>query len=205
LSVWPSGPPRTQAGSGPRPGRGPGPSRPSPEHFPGDELDIELGFSLPSNTVVIPAVLARLRERAARFGLFDENTADRVAVALTEALVNGIQHGNLELDSRLRREDEAAYDRMAEFRRRRPPYRDRRLHVRARLSRREAVYVIRDEGPGFDPSALPDPTDPAHLERTTGRGLLLIRAYMDEVAFNRDGNRITLTNRRTTPPNAHEM
>jgi anti-sigma regulatory factor (Ser/Thr protein kinase) len=92
---------------------------------------------------------------------------------------------------------------MAEFRRRRPPYRDRRLHIRARLSRRQAVYVIRDEGPGFDPSTLPDPTDPAHLEMTTGRGLLLIRAYMDGVAFNWDGNQITLTKRRTTPPDAH--
>jgi anti-sigma regulatory factor (Ser/Thr protein kinase) len=148
--------------------------------------------------VVIPAVLARLRERASRFGLFDADTADRVAVALTEALVNGIQHGNLELDSRLRQEDEASYDRTAAFRRRRPPYRDRRLHVLARLSPAEAVYVIRDEGPGFDPSALPDPTAPAQLERTTGRGLLLIRAYMDEVAFNRAGNQITLTKRRTT-------
>jgi anti-sigma regulatory factor (Ser/Thr protein kinase) len=192
----------TPEGSDPRAGRGPGPSRSSPEHFLGDEVAIEFGFSLPNNTVVIPAVVARLRERAARFGLFDENTADRVAVALTEALVNGIQHGNLELDSRLRQEDEAAYDRMAEFRRRRPPYRDRRLHVRARLSRREAVYVIRDEGPGFDPATLPDPTDPAHLEDTTGRGLLLIRAYMDRVAFNWDGNQITLTKRRTTPPDA---
>jgi anti-sigma regulatory factor (Ser/Thr protein kinase) len=152
--------------------------------------------------VVIPAVLARLREREARFGLFDEKTADRVAVALTEALVNAIQHGNLELDSRLRREDEAAYDRMAEFRRRRPPYRDRRLHVRARFSRREAVYAIRDEGPGFDPSTLPDPTDPAHLEKTTGRGLLLIRAYMDEVAFNGAGNQLILIKRRTTTPDA---
>jgi anti-sigma regulatory factor (Ser/Thr protein kinase) len=155
--------------------------------------------------VVIPAVLARLRDRATQFGLFDETTADRVAVALTEALVNGIQHGNLELDSRLRQEDEATYDRMAEFRRRRPPYRDRRLHVRSRLSRRGAVYVIRDEGPGFDPSTLPDPTDPVNLERSTGRGLLLIRAYMDEIDFNGAGNQITLLKRRTTPPEAHEM
>jgi anti-sigma regulatory factor (Ser/Thr protein kinase) len=201
-SVWPPVLPMTPEGSDPRAGRGPGPGRSSPEHFPGDEDAIELGFILPNNTVVIPAVVARLRERAAQFGLFDEHTADRVAVALTEALVNGIQHGNLELDSRLRREDEATFDRMAEFRRRRPPYRDRRLHVRARLSRREAVYVIRDEGPGFDPATLPDPTDPAHLEDTTGRGLLLIRAFMDRVAFNWDGNQITLTKRRTTPPDA---
>jgi anti-sigma regulatory factor (Ser/Thr protein kinase) len=204
-SVWPSGPPRAPEGPDRRRARGLGPDRSSPERLPGDEVDIEFGFSLPNNTVVIPAVLARLRERAAQIGLFDEHTADRVAVALTEALVNGIQHGNLELDSRLRQEDEAAYDRMAESRRRRPPYRDRRLHVRARLSSREAVYVIRDEGPGFDPSTSPDPTDPVNLERTTGRGLILIRAFMDEVAFNRAGNRITLTKRRTTPPNALGM
>jgi anti-sigma regulatory factor (Ser/Thr protein kinase) len=150
--------------------------------------------------VVIPTVLARLRERAAQFGLFDDHTADRVALALTEALDNGIQHGNLELDSRLRQEDEATYDRIAEFRRRRSPYRDRRLYIRARLTRREAVYRIRDEGPGFDPARLPDPTDPAHLERPTGRGLLLIRAFMDEVAFNGAGNQITLLKRRTTTP-----
>src|SRR5256885_1711493 len=79
LSVWPPGPPRTPEGSDPRPGRGLGPSRPSPRHFPGDEAELEFGFSLPNNTVVIPAVLARLRERAAQFGLFDENTSDRVA------------------------------------------------------------------------------------------------------------------------------
>ena len=65
--------------------------------------------------------------------------------------------------------------------------------------------VVRDEGPGFDPATLPDPTDPAQLERTTGRGLLLIRAYMDEVAFNGAGNQITLTKRRTPPANAYDM
>jgi anti-sigma regulatory factor (Ser/Thr protein kinase) len=141
---------------------------------------------------------------ADRLALFDEGTADRVAVALTEALLNGILHGNLELDSRLRQEDEATYERMSEFRRLWPPYRDRRFHVRARLSQREAVYVIRDEGSGFDPSTLPDPTDPAHLERTTGRGLLMIRAFMDGVSFNAAGNEITLLKRRTAPPDAHD-
>jgi anti-sigma regulatory factor (Ser/Thr protein kinase) len=181
------------------------PGRSSPEHLPGDEVAIESSLVLENDPALIPPLLARLRATADRLGLFDASTADGVALALTEALINAIHHGNLELDSRLRREDEATYDRMAEFRRRRPPYRDRRLHVRARLSRREAVYVIRDEGPGFDPSTLPDPTDPAHLERTTGRGLLLIRAFMDRVAFNWDGNQITLTKRRTTPPDAHDM
>src|SRR5262249_19808846 len=75
------------------------------------------------------------------------------------------------------------------------PYRSRRVHVTARESPAEAVYVIRDEGPGFDPSKLPDPTDPANLERVTGRGLLLIRTFMDEVHHNPKGNEITMVNR----------
>ena len=158
-------------------------------------------FLLENDPALIPPLLAQLRETAAQLALFDEATSGRVAVALTEALLNGIQHGNLELDSRLR-EDEATYSQLAEFRRHRPPYRDRRLYVRARLTRREAVYLIRDEGPGFDPARLPDPTDPAHLERASGRGLLLIQAFMDKVAFNSAGNQVTLLKRRTTTPNA---
>ena len=72
------------------------------------------------------------------------------------------------------------------------PDQDRRVHVYAKESRRQAVYVIRDEGPGFDPSALPDPTDPSNLEKASGRGLLLIRTFMDEVHHNEDGNQITM-------------
>ena len=73
------------------------------------------------------------------------------------------------------------------------------------MTRHEAVYRIRDEGPGFDPARLPDPTDPARLERTTGRGLLLIRAFMDEVAFNGTGNQITLLKRHTTTTNTRDL
>ena len=73
-----------------------------------------------------------------------------------------------------------------------PPYRSRRVRIRATLSRSEAVYVIEDEGPGFDPATLPVHTDPANLERIGGRGLMLIRTFMDEVEHNEKGNRITL-------------
>jgi hypothetical protein len=197
----PWSPSRIRNGSDPRSGRHLGPGRSSPELLPIDEVQIESYVVLENDTALIAPLLARLQERADRLWLFDARTTDRVAVALTEALLDGIQHGNLELDSRLRQEDEATYERIFEFRRRRPPYLDRRLHVRTRLSRREVVYIIRDEGPGFDPSTLPDPTDPVNLGRMTGRGLLLIRGYMDEVAFNRAGNQITLTKRSTTTSN----
>jgi anti-sigma regulatory factor (Ser/Thr protein kinase) len=51
---------------------------------------------------------------------------------------------------------------------------------------------VEDEGPGFDPSTVPDPTDPEHLTRIGGRGLLLIRAFMDHVEHSGKGNRITM-------------
>ena len=66
---------------------------------------------------------------------------------------------------------------------------------RARESPKEAVYVIRDEGKGFDTSNMPDPTDPANLERMSGRGLLLMRAFMTEVHHNDRGNQVTLIRR----------
>jgi anti-sigma regulatory factor (Ser/Thr protein kinase) len=54
---------------------------------------------------------------------------------------------------------------------------------------------VRDEGPGFDPGGLPDPTDPANLERPCGRGLLLMKTFMDEVRYNDRGNEVTMRKR----------
>lgn len=76
------------------------------------------------------------------------------------------------------------------------PYRDRRVHVTARFDSDEAVFVIRDEGSGFDPAKLPDPTDPENLIRPFGRGVMLMRTFMDEVSFNSRGNEITLIKRK---------
>ena len=120
----------------------------------------------------------------------------RIAVALREALVNAIYHGNLELTSQLLEEDESSFERLAELRPREAAFAGRRVYVTARETRSEVTYVIRDEGQGFDPATLPDPTDPANLERRTGRGLFLIRTFMDEVRHNAVGNEITLIKRR---------
>jgi len=164
-------------------------------------LDSETGsestFLLESDVDLIPDLLARLHETSGRFRLFDENAAMRVDLALHETLTNGMYHGNLELNSDLRQDDESAFHALAARRRGVSPYGERRLHVTARFTHAEAVYVVRDEGPGFDPSTLPDPFDPAGLERVGGRGLLLIRTFMDGVAFNPIGNEITLRKRRT--------
>jgi len=75
---------------------------------------------------------------------------------------------------------------------------NRRIHIEAKLSRDRAVFVIRDDGDGFDPASLPDPTDPANLEKASGRGLLLMRTFMDEVSYNSIGNEVTLLKRRNS-------
>lgn len=85
---------------------------------------------------------------------------------------------------------------MANQRREVAPYRDRRIQVSARLTAGDAQFVIEDEGPGFDVSQLPDPTQSANLEQISGRGVFLMRAFMDDVRYNETGNQVTLLKRR---------
>jgi CheY-like chemotaxis protein len=156
----------------------------------------ESHFLLENDPSLIPPLLGHLQENLTRMKLCDEIGRIRVSVALQEALVNAIHHGNLEIGSELREKDEQGYYQLIEQRRKQKPYRTRRVHIIAKESPAEATYVVRDEGPGFDPNALPDPTDPSNLERCYGRGLLLIRTFMDEVYHNEIGNQITLIKRR---------
>jgi CheY-like chemotaxis protein/anti-sigma regulatory factor (Ser/Thr protein kinase) len=154
-------------------------------------------FVLENDSALISTLVAYLQDSVLQMGLCDDAQCTRIGVALEEALVNALYHGNLEVGSELRGEEDNAFYRVAAERNRQAPYRDRRIHVEAALSRDEAVFTIRDEGPGFDPSRLPDPTDPESLERVSGRGLLLMRAFMDEVTYNRTGNQVTLIKRRS--------
>jgi CheY-like chemotaxis protein len=156
----------------------------------------EANFILDNDPALIPPLISYLQDNLARMKLCDEIGRIRVSVALQEALTNAIQHGNLEVSSLLREKDDKAYFALAEERRRIKPYATRRIFVTARESAVEAVYIIQDEGQGFDPSQLPDPTDPKNLEQVHGRGLLLIRTFMDEVYHNERGNEITMIKRR---------
>ena len=160
------------------------------------QVRTELHFVLENDPSLAPPLIALLEEQAERLRIGDRHDLMRVGVALHEALLNAIHHGNLELSSELRQEgDEKDFRDLAALRRQQPPYRDRRVRVTAQLSRNEAVYVIEDAGPGFDASALPDPADPANVGRIGGRGLTLIRTFMDEVEHNDRGNRITMRKR----------
>jgi YesN/AraC family two-component response regulator len=159
----------------------------------------ESSFVLENDPSLIPLLVSHMEESLARMSLCETGGLVLLGVALHEALSNAIFHGNLEVSSELREQEEAAYYKLAEERRRQKPWADRRVFVTARLSRVEAVFVVRDEGPGFDPSALPNPTDPSNLEKVSGRGLLLIQTFMDRVEHNETGNQITMIKRRYTP------
>lgn len=132
----------------------------------------ELRERIPSETGagrrVLTSVLDRLREHA-----WQEQEICGVHLALEEAIVNAIRHGN---DS-----DVAKH-----------------VDIHCCLGAEKLWIEVADEGPGFDPSAVPDPRDPENLDIPSGRGLLLIRHFMSHVEYHDRGNRVTMEKRRGT-------
>jgi serine/threonine-protein kinase RsbW len=127
--------------------------------------------------VVIPSDPAEARrvqddiERLLREHEYSDHDIFGIRLALEEALVNAIKHGNRFDPSKSVR---IAYNVLPE-----------RFDV-----------VITDEGPGFDPADVPDPTAIENLERPCGRGLMLMRYYMHEVSFGADGNSVSMSKLR---------
>ena len=152
-------------------------------------------FELDNDPALIPALIRSLQDTMKQLRLCDETGQIRVGVALQEALVNAMHHGNLELAS-VARAGSHSVSELAALRRKEAPYARRRVFVSARVSREQAAYVIRDEGPGFDTRALPDPRDAKNLDEPTARGMFLIRTFMDEVRHNDRGNEIRMLKRR---------
>ena len=155
----------------------------------------ELQYELESDVRLIPPLVDELQQWAGEFGIVDRADRVRLAKSLTEVLHNAIRHGNQGFPS-----DPAATDlprpaapSAEEDPRAAGPLCDRHVYVRALFSPHEARFTVRDEGPGFDVSCLPDvKTNPGHLTGSGGRGLVLVHMFMDEVVFNSLGNEITL-------------
>lgn len=154
--------------------------------------EVHSRFVLDNDITYIPPLVSYLQEQIALMRILDESQLIRIGIALCEALTNAIHHGNLELDSEWRQNDEEKYFKIAEERRCIKPYSDRRVRMVATLSDREVRFVIDDEGPGFAMDDLQDPTEEFNMDRMGGRGLLLIRSFMDEVTHNVVGNSITM-------------
>ena len=153
-------------------------------------------FVLENDLELISSLVSYLTQILRDSGMFDESNCQRISTALDEALTNAYYHGNLEVRSEIRQHDARAYRLLAEQRRQAAPYRDRRILVQASLTSDAARFVVTDEGRGFDVGAVPDPTLPENLEQPSGRGIFLMKTFLDDVRYNEAGNQVTLLKRR---------
>ena len=110
-------------------------------------------------------------EMALKANQFSEKEIFGIRLALEEALVNAIKHGN-NLDK------------------------SKKVHIAYGVDEQRFDIRIRDEGPGFDPQDVPDPTAVENLERPCGRGLMLMRHYMNKVSFEAHGNAVLMSKMR---------
>lgn len=132
-------------------------------------LHERVALRMPSDIQLLDGVLDYLNERMLQLGLISPEDSD-VMIALDEAIVNAIKHGN---------KGDA----------------HKSVHIIAEFNAEGARFSITDEGSGFDRAQVPDPTDPCRLLETSGRGLLLIRHIMDEVCHNEAGNCVEMFKR----------
>lgn len=155
-------------------------------------VECQTKYVLENNSQLVNQLIAQIEYQLGAIEFADVNEILQLNVAVHEALDNAVYHGNLELSSELRESGGIAYHEEADRRRSVEPYMDRRVHVSTSISRERLEVVVRDEGNGFDPTAVDNPTSQSNLERITGRGLLLMRTFMDEVTFNDNGTQVTL-------------
>lgn len=162
----------------------------------------EYEFVIENDLGLIPPLVDLLQQVAYGMNLVDTTERRRLGIALDEAILNAMYHGNLELPAdnlpeirpSLRSGQRAL---MFESRARAEPYKQRRVRILAFITPDEARFVVKDDGKGFDPSIFPDARDPRTLEEEGGRGLVLMKSFMDEVAFSSNGNEVTLIKRRS--------
>jgi serine/threonine-protein kinase RsbW len=136
----------------------------------------KIEFELPSDICLMNGVLEYLQDRVAKLGLIKPERSN-LFVALDEAFVNAVKHGNKNDPNKL-------------------------VRITAELTPQEASFTVEDEGKGFDITQIPDPCDPANLFRASGRGVLLIYNIMDEVEYNAQGNRVKMVKRPDVPVEA---
>lgn len=137
------------------------------------DLRENIEFELPSAISLMHIVLEYLMKRVEKLGVIKPERSN-LFVALDEAFVNAVKHGN-------------KYDAK------------KLVRIAAEVSKQEAKFTIEDEGDGFDVTNIPDPLDPQNLFKTSGRGVLFIYNIMDEVKYNDRGNRLTMVKKAHDP------
>ena len=130
-------------------------------------------FELPSDLALLEPVTDYLTKRIEQAWFMPVDRCLSLALALREALVNAITHGNHDDPSKL-------------------------VRITAEVSRHHAKFTVEDEGVGFNVNDIPHPRDPDNLLKSSGRGVLLIRSVMDETKYNDRGNRLSMIKRRAS-------
>ncbi|MDH3733333.1 MAG: SpoIIE family protein phosphatase [Gemmatimonadota bacterium] len=137
--------------------------------------DGRVRLSFPSTVSYQRPAVERIVEAGRHLAGLDSDAAFRVRVAVGEAVANAILYGSGDGKRRL-------------------------VHLELRTSEDSLDISVRDEGAGFDPESVPDPTTGSGLEGASGRGLLLMRRVSDGMAFNDVGNEVTLSFKGSTHP-----
>lgn len=127
----------------------------------------EYVLELPNDLRAIERAVNYLMARGREVGFDSRRLRLNLRVGVTEALANAMLYGNTR-DPR------------------------KRVRLEARIGPHTVTVRVTDEGGGFDPAEVPDPTIPPYLDRVGGRGIFLIRKLMDRVEFNETGNSITM-------------
>ena len=156
-------------------------------------------FLFRSDELDVPSLVRHLTDRLVPMGFASTSNLDVIAMAFHEALVNALEHGNLELESSLKgdifaRED--PYTKLRDDRMTDPTYAGRLIEVRLAMDTERFELEISDEGRGFDASRMSPLSGESDMAPHCGRGLPLIMLVMDEVHFNDKGNQIRLVLRR---------
>ena len=141
------------------------------------ERDLQIKIAISSRFENIDLVDVVMEAAMRHFG-FDEETVERLGLAIREAVANGVRHGNKQEPSK-------------------------QVELTCDLKQDVMALRITDEGSGFDVDAIPDPLAADNLFNPSGRGILLMRAFMDEVDFRFDDNGgtvVTLEKRLPPPP-----
>ena len=154
-------------------------------------------FDLDTDPEIIEPLIEMVQQVAVSQGVMSHNNRVQMTVALEHALHNAMIRGNLELS---REQMPVPNPSVINERRQQPPFCDRKVYFRCLVTPDKAEFTIRDEGPGFDTSQVPSASDPASFRDGSGRGLVLIKAFMDEVEFDSSGREIRMTKMRSESP-----
>jgi Histidine kinase-like ATPase domain len=147
---------------------------------------------VPTRCCLIPVLRDRLLSSLRDFRVAGGTRENHFCMALEEALNNAFFHGNLEISSDLKEDGSSRFMELASEREEQEPWRQRCVRVTELVSPFGIWLTIQDEGRGFDvPAALNRCNDPEML-LASGRGLLMMRAFADELFFNAQGNEVNL-------------